>query len=185
MWTLSQNKLPTLHSASYCSQPTAILYSRLFCSVDFFFFLAIHTSTRPPLTATVTMIGVSSIPAVVTGRQRFQMSSVMSRYGSPFELASVPCSRPSPLHVNTACRVQWREWGVEVCHNEQRGHVRSRTSNRSSKMSCFWFYFIFTSSIVIAVPYTGPGTTSMKCEVGVDKTVYRDKEKKIKTIHFN
>lgn len=31
---------------------------------------------------------------------------------------------------------------------------------------------------MIAVQYTGPGTTSMKCEVGVDETVYRDEEKK-------
>lgn len=45
---------------------------------------------------------------------------------------------------------------------------------------CFVLFCFFTSSVVIAVEYTGPGTTSMKCEVGVDKTVYRDKGKKNK-----
>lgn len=47
-------------------------------------------------------------------------------------------------------------------------------------LSCFFFlfFFYFTSSVVIAVQYTGPGTTSMNCEVGIDKTVYHDKEKK-------
>lgn len=187
MWTLSLNKLPIFHSASYCSQPhCCFLYSRLFCSVGSSFFVCLFSAI--PHCNDDQRFPRSRRAANASKRRRRRHVPA----AAPLNWLQCPCS-PS---VSTACERSMQSAVAEtgcggawrLTERRVRSVTPSRRQQRESKDRWRWvvfvfflfFFWFFTSSVVIAVQYTGPGTTSMKCEVGVDETVYRDKEKKIK-----